>query len=209
MKRIIQSILAVFFAVIFSFMYTGCGEVTALKEKYCAELDAYYQEVLEMDLEYSTALIKEELTKGKEKIQQLKWSSKIVKEAEASKLRAQEYLLSQEELSELKEEIGQQYSTILAYMGKTSKDGYHIIVFDHPDPWERYFSYDVGGYSFQHNASRFIYLVKNKDEVHDLRYAFYTDKIVDEEDVAEIHARYTIVYNDNPNIFESKYPFSK
>jgi uncharacterized cysteine cluster protein YcgN (CxxCxxCC family) len=89
MKTKIKKLCATIVTVILSVICAGCGDLSALKTKYIAELDAYYQEIEAMHLEYTTALIENEIRTGQNKIQQLTTTSEILMEVQHTKQRVQ------------------------------------------------------------------------------------------------------------------------
>jgi hypothetical protein len=67
---------------------------------------------------------------------------------------------------------------------------------------------NIGGYIFRMHSRR-IEIAKSVDDFDELKSAFYTNKLIEEEEIAEIYERYTVVYNYTPNIFAPGFSLNK
>lgn len=195
MKTKLKKFCATIVTVVLSVICAGCGDLSALKTKYIAELDAYYQEIEAMDLEYSTIFIQAELEKGKENINAMKKSATMSAEVNATKQRMQEFILSQEELEEIKQFENAQ---ILYYLGETQNNRYQLFVFDIVSMLQWDGRKHIDSYEFVMPKREIV--VFDGNGLYHLEYA-YVEEIIDLEDVADIYEKYTVIFNQTPNVF--------
>ena len=198
MKDKIKKLCVSILTVILSVICAGCGDLTAVKTKYCAQLDEYYAEIQAMDLEYSTIFIQAELAKGKEIINTRTTREKALTAFRDAKENMQAFVLSQDELAILKQV---KEDKVLYYLGKTPNSNHQLFVFDIVSllAWDGI--QNIKSYQFTMPVREIF--VFDGEEFYILTYA-YVKEFIDLEDLAYIHEKYTVIASQTPNVFVTR-----
>ena len=155
------------------------------------------QEIEAMNLEYSTIFIQAELEKGKENINAMKKSATMSAEVNATKQRMQEFILSQEELEEIKQN---NYSymddtvQLLYYLGKTSK-GTQAFLFNTVRLSADLPITTIESYTFYFPKRDIVVL---HDGMTIILTAAYAYEIIDAQELDEIYEKYVIIASNDP-----------